>query len=108
MTVETGGPDYFQLAVMAKYRAGMSVPQIANLLGCSRSHVTKTACRMRRQGFYVPYNFIRTPDRKKKYPRFTATGITATGHRISATGDSQTFVNEHIKAMVADDQNKEV
>ena len=95
-----------EIIIIAGYRAGRSVAEIARKWGVSRSLVTKTAFRLRKNGVYMPFNFTGRsgPNPKKDPPpRFTASGTTPEGCPTSVTSDSQADADAFLAAMEAGD-----
>ena len=93
-----------ELVVMQGYGPATPVAEIGVQVNLQPESVVSLATRLRRRGYYLPYYKPSQPaSRRAPPPRFSATGITVGGGRISATADSQGFVDAHIAAMVADD-----
>ena len=99
-----------EILVIAGYGARTPVAEIGVQVDLQPQSVVSLATRLRHRGYYLPYfKPVTVNPRRPPPPRFTASGITPGGGRISATADSQDFVDAHIAAMVADDytQSKE-
>ena len=101
---ELKGFTFRELVIIAGYRAGATVEEIAKLAQCRQSVVTQTATRLRMRGVYLPrapHARHRTPP--NTHPRFTVSGVTDMGHWIEVTSDSQADSDAHLAAMVAPD-----
>ena len=98
------GLTFRERVIIAGYREGILVKEIADRAGCSPAMVMQTACRMRQRGIDLP-RAVRsgTYTPPTKHPRYTVSGVTDMGHRIEVTSDSQADSDAHLAAMVADD-----
>ena len=87
--------------VIAGYGTRTPIAVIGVQVNLRSESVVSLATRLRKRGYYLPYYKPVTIKPRPLAPRYTATGITPGGGRISVTSDSKEESDADLAAMVA-------